>query len=98
MTSSNCCAIYARVSTDKQSPLSPLDQIQKCKDFALELGMESREEFVFIDDAMSGFWCRSAVLPKASFHCARTKMPIPSHFGRRYKSIVSQLIRCNRNY
>jgi site-specific DNA recombinase len=54
MTSTNCCAIYARVSTDKQSPLSPLDQIQKCKDFALELGMESREEFVFIDDAMSG--------------------------------------------
>jgi site-specific DNA recombinase len=54
MTESGKCAIYARMSSDRQNPLSPADQIRKCKEFAEENGWEVLPSRIFIDDAMSG--------------------------------------------
>ena len=34
-------AIYARVSTDKQNPLSPEDQQRKCREYAQQNGCTS---------------------------------------------------------
>ena len=54
MSRSGKGAIYARMSSDRQNPLSPADQIRKCKEFADEMGWEILPNRIFIDDAMSG--------------------------------------------
>lgn len=48
------CAIYARYSTDKQSPLSIQDQIRKCTEHAAGQGWQVLPEHVYSDGAMSG--------------------------------------------
>ena len=48
------CAIYARYSTDKQSPLSIEDQVRKCREFAARNGWEVLDTLVYTDEAMSG--------------------------------------------
>ena len=40
MSRSGKGAIYARMSSDRQNPLSPADQIRKCKEFADEMGAD----------------------------------------------------------
>ena len=47
-------AVYARVSTDKQSQLSVADQIRKCRDDAPARKLVILEEHVYADEAMSG--------------------------------------------
>ena len=54
MKSSDCCAVYARVSTDKQSRLSPSDQVRKCKEYAESNGLDVLEAHIYIDEGMSG--------------------------------------------
>ena len=54
MTESNRCAVYARVSTDKQSALSPADQIRKCREFADNHGLAVMPEHVYTDQGVSG--------------------------------------------
>jgi site-specific DNA recombinase len=47
-------AIYARVSTDKQSQLSPESQIRKCREAAEARGFRVLHEHVYRDDGISG--------------------------------------------
>ena len=47
-------AIYARMSTDKQSADSPADQIARCREFANSRGWEVGEELIFTDEGISG--------------------------------------------
>jgi len=47
------CAIYARYSSDKQSPLSLEDQIRKCREYAESQHWEVSEEHVYTDEAVS---------------------------------------------
>jgi Resolvase, N terminal domain len=47
-------AVYARMSTDKQSTDSPADQISRCRDFAESRGWDTPDGLVFIDAAVSG--------------------------------------------
>jgi site-specific DNA recombinase len=54
MTESNRCAIYARISTDKQSTLSPVDQIRKCREYADNHGFVVIPEHVYTDEGVSG--------------------------------------------
>ncbi len=54
MTTPIRCAIYARVSTDKQSPLSPADQVRKCREFAERNGYLVLDEHIYKDEGMSG--------------------------------------------
>ncbi len=48
------CAIYARYSSDRQSPASIDDQLRKCREFAAEKGLEVLESHVYTDEATSG--------------------------------------------
>ena len=52
--SNSRCAIYARYSTDKQSPLSIDDQVRKCREHAASHGWEVLSDHVYSDGAMSG--------------------------------------------
>ena len=54
MASNNQCAVYARVSTDKQNPLSPTDQARNCREFASISNLIVLEDHVYIDDGISG--------------------------------------------
>ena len=54
MTESNRCAVYARISTEKQSALSPADQIRKCREFAANHGLVVMPEHVYTDQGLSG--------------------------------------------
>lgn len=47
------CAVYARVSSDRQNPLSPQDQVRKCKEFAEQNGLEVLAEHIYIDEGLS---------------------------------------------
>jgi site-specific DNA recombinase len=47
-------AIYARVSTDKQSILSPEDQVRKCREFAEQNGFVVLDDHIYIDQGLSG--------------------------------------------
>jgi site-specific DNA recombinase len=49
-----CAATYARVSTDKQSSLSTSDQIRKCREDAPVRGFTIPDQYVFVDEALSG--------------------------------------------
>lgn len=50
MTSTNTCAIYARVSSDRQNPLSPADQERKCREYAAENGLMVLDDHVYVDN------------------------------------------------
>ena len=54
MTEPNRCAVYARISTEKQSALSPADQIRKCREFAANHGLVVMPEHVYTDQGISG--------------------------------------------
>src|ERR1700732_628201 len=47
-------AIYARVSTEKQSQLSTADQVRKCREYATAHGIVARDDHVYVDEAVSG--------------------------------------------
>jgi site-specific DNA recombinase len=51
----NRCAVYGRVSTDKQSHLSPADQVRKCREFADGNGFDVLDEHIYIDEGLSGY-------------------------------------------
>jgi site-specific DNA recombinase len=48
------CAIYARFSSDRQSPASVADQIRKCHEYAIRQGWIVLEEHIYSDAAVSG--------------------------------------------
>ena len=48
------CAIYARFSSDRQSPISIEDQIRKCREYARSQGWAILEEHIYADHAVSG--------------------------------------------
>ena len=48
------CAAYARVSTSMQNPLSPDDQLRKCREFATKEGWDVLDSQVYVDEAVSG--------------------------------------------
>ena len=48
------CAIYARYSSDRQSPASIDDQLRKCREYADQKGLDVLEPHVYIDEAVSG--------------------------------------------
>src|SRR5438445_5697562 len=49
MTSNNRCAAYARVSSDRQNPLSPTDQVRKCREFGDSCVLVVLDEHIYID-------------------------------------------------
>jgi site-specific DNA recombinase len=48
------CAIYARYSSDQQSPASISDQIRKCREHAEKCGWTVLDQHIYSDAAMSG--------------------------------------------
>ncbi len=48
------CSIYARYSSDQQSPLSLDDQIRKCREYAAQQGWVVLDEYIFTDAEISG--------------------------------------------
>jgi site-specific DNA recombinase len=54
MTSIDHCAIYARVSSDRQNPLSPSDQVRKCREFAESGALTVLDGHIYIDEGLSG--------------------------------------------
>lgn len=50
----NRCAVYGRVSTDKQSHLSPEDQVRKCREFAEANSLRVLDDYIYIDEGQSG--------------------------------------------
>src|SRR2546429_162637 len=47
-------AIYARISTDKQNPLSPADQERKCREYADRNSITVLDTHVYVDEGLSG--------------------------------------------
>lgn len=47
-------AIYARISTDKQNPLSPADQERKCREYARQNGIVVVDSEIYVDEGLSG--------------------------------------------
>jgi len=48
------CAVYARYSSDRQSPQSITDQLRKCREYAAQQGWEVLVDHVYSDEAQSG--------------------------------------------
>src|SRR5690242_11375711 len=48
------CGVYARYSSDRQSPASIDDQLRKCREFAAANGWELLEDHVYTDHEVSG--------------------------------------------
>jgi site-specific DNA recombinase len=48
------CAVYARFSSEKQSPLSIDDQVRKCREYAERQGWVVLDSQIFSDQAISG--------------------------------------------
>lgn len=48
------CAIYARYSSDRQSPSSIVDQTRKCREYAKAKGWEILDGHLYSDEAISG--------------------------------------------
>jgi len=46
------CAIYARFSSDRQSPTSISDQIRKCRDYATRHGWLVLDDHIYSDEAI----------------------------------------------
>ena len=47
-------AIYGRISTEKQNPLSPDDQIRKCREYAQARGLQVLDAHIYRDEGLSG--------------------------------------------
>jgi site-specific DNA recombinase len=47
------CAVYARFSSEKQSPLSIEDQVRKCRDYAAQRGSSVLDPHIYSDEAIS---------------------------------------------
>src|SRR3989442_1758122 len=47
-------AVYARYSSDRQSPASIQDQLRKCREFAEQREWEFQDDHVYTDQALSG--------------------------------------------
>ena len=47
-------AVYARVSTEKQNPLSPDDQVRKCREYARSHGFQVLDAHIYRDEGLSG--------------------------------------------
>jgi site-specific DNA recombinase len=54
MSHSLRCAAYARYSTDRQNPLSTVDQLAKCRQYATERGWAFSDNQVYTDEEISG--------------------------------------------
>jgi site-specific DNA recombinase len=54
MNAATKCAVYARVSSERQNPLSPTDQVRKCREYAEQINWQIVESRIFIDEAVSG--------------------------------------------
>jgi site-specific DNA recombinase len=54
MISENLCAIYSRVSSDRQNPLSPADQVRKCREFADDSAFVVLDAHIYMDEGISG--------------------------------------------
>ena len=54
MTIALRCAVYARISTDRQNPLSIDDQIHKCDELAKFKEWKVLDNYVYRDEAISG--------------------------------------------
>lgn len=48
------CAVYARFSSEKQSPLSIEDQVRKCREHAERRGWSVLDSHIYSDEAVSG--------------------------------------------
>ena len=48
------CAVYARFSSEKQSPLSIDDQVRKCREYAAPRGWSVLDSHIYSDEAISG--------------------------------------------
>jgi site-specific DNA recombinase len=48
------CAVYARFSSEKQSPLSIEDQVRKCREYAEQHGWFVLDSHIYSDEAISG--------------------------------------------
>ena len=48
------CAIYARYSSDLQSPLSIEDQVRKCREWAKAHDAVVLDEHIYSDEAITG--------------------------------------------
>jgi site-specific DNA recombinase len=48
------CAVYARFSSEKQSPLSIDDQVRKCREYAEPRGWSLLDSQIYSDEAISG--------------------------------------------
>src|SRR6516225_5624889 len=48
------CAIYARYSSDRQSPASIEDQMRRCREYARAQGWDVTPEHVYTDEEISG--------------------------------------------
>jgi site-specific DNA recombinase len=58
------CAIYARFSSDRQSPTSISDQIRKCRDYAARQGWLVLDQHVYSDEAIVATSTDREGLPK----------------------------------
>src|SRR5580765_6955107 len=47
-------AVYARYSSDRQSPASIQDQVRKCRECAAERQWDFQEGHIYTDEAVSG--------------------------------------------
>ena len=47
-------AVYARISTEKQNPLSPEDQVRKCREYAQAHRLQVLDAHIYRDDGLSG--------------------------------------------
>ncbi len=54
MTPNNFCAAYARVSSDRQNPLSPSDQVRKCREYGRDNAFLILDDQIYIDEGLSG--------------------------------------------
>ncbi len=54
MSLTDRCAVYARVSSARQNPLSPSDQVRKCREFAESSALIVLDEHIYIDEGLSG--------------------------------------------
>ena len=48
------CAVYARFSSEKQSPLSIEDQVRKCREYAEQRGWAVLDSHIYSDEGISG--------------------------------------------
>jgi site-specific DNA recombinase len=54
VTKLRCAAVYARYSTDRQSPTSIDDQVRKCRQYAEVNGLQIDEQHIYADQGFSG--------------------------------------------